>query len=91
MIIANKETFGTITISENEELVLNCSITQGDPNGVLQWTRGSETIVWNRTDNLQLLLKPTIIDNGSLYTCEALNGNGKLVVAENVTLNVYGM
>ena len=88
MTIVNAGKNGQLCINENEDVALDCIITQGDPIGKLQWVLDNEIMVWNYTDNLRLELRSKTLESGSVYRCEALNEEGGIVLTENVVLHI---
>lgn len=91
MYITNESTDSRIFINDGFPLVLECKITIGKPEGILQWTH--EGIVLTRESingYLRLVLPYNGNQNGKVYTCEALNDQNEKVLTRNITVSVKG-
>ena len=79
-----------VTVVENNNIRLNCSIGSGKPEPTIIWTKSGSTEVLSNTSSLDLVnvSRPGIPDNMIQYQCTASNGVGTPATAiVNVTVH----
>ncbi|CAC5370252.1 unnamed protein product [Mytilus coruscus] len=88
MQIANMDATGVITVHEDENRSLACSVKSGNPVEDMMWKRGNETIAVGGPEFISYSFRPIRDDHLANFTCVANNSDTEIPVHQTIQICV---